>query len=227
MDKLNVIKRIINTGIIAVVRAKTPEQAVKIAEAVKVGGIDTIEITMTVPGAIDVIRQMKKNYQNHEVLVGAGTVLDAETARLAMLSGAEFFVSPSFNPETVKLCNRYRKVIMAGAMTVKEVIEVMESGADFVKLFPGNAFGPSMVRAILGPLPYAQLVPTGGVSLENVGEWIKAGCTAVGVGGELTKGAESGNYKEVEETARKFVEAVNEARRCKGGENNKYSIEVI
>lgn len=217
MDKLNVIKRIINTGIIAVVRAKTPEQAVKIAEAVKAGGIDTIEITMTVPGAIDVIRQMKKNYQNHEVLVGAGTILDAETARLAMLSGAEFFVSPSFSPETVKLCNRYRKVIMAGAMTVKEVIEVMESGADFVKLFPGNAFGPSMVRAILGPLPYAQLVPTGGVSLENVGEWIKAGCTAVGVGGELTKGAESGNYKEVEETARKFVEAVNEARRCKGG----------
>ncbi|MGB9839379.1 bifunctional 2-keto-4-hydroxyglutarate aldolase/2-keto-3-deoxy-6-phosphogluconate aldolase [Thermovenabulum sp.] len=212
MDKWDVIKRIIDTGIVAVVRAESPEQAIKIAEAVKAGGIDAIEITMTVPGAIDVIKEMKKAYPNNEILIGAGTVLDAETARLAMLAGAEFFVSPYFNPDMVKLCNRYRKVTMPGAMSIKEIVEVMESGADFVKLFPGSAFGPSMVKAVLGPLPYAQIIPTGGVSLENAGEWIKAGCPAVGVGGELTKGAKTGNYKEVEETARKFVEAVKKAK---------------
>ncbi|KYO68038.1 bifunctional 2-keto-4-hydroxyglutarate aldolase/2-keto-3-deoxy-6-phosphogluconate aldolase [Thermovenabulum gondwanense] len=212
MDKWDVIKRIIDTGIVAVVRAESPEQAVKIAQAVKAGGIDAIEITMTVPGAIDVIKEMKKAYPNNEILIGAGTVLDAETARLAMLAGAEFFVSPYFNPDMVKLCNRYRKVTMPGAMSIKEIVEVMESGADFVKLFPGSAFGPSMVKAVLGPLPYAQIIPTGGVSLENAGEWIKAGCPAVGVGGELTKGAKTGNYKEVEETARKFVEAVKKAK---------------
>jgi len=212
LDKWDVIKRIIDTGIVAVVRAESPEQAVKIAQAVKAGGIDAIEITMTVPGAIDVIKEMKKAYPNNEILIGAGTVLDAETARLAMLAGAEFFVSPYFNPDMVKLCNRYRKVTMPGAMSIKEIVEVMESGADFVKLFPGSAFGPSMVKAVLGPLPYAQIIPTGGVSLENAGEWIKAGCPAVGVGGELTKGAKTGNYKEVEETARKFVEAVKKAK---------------
>ncbi|MDI3480415.1 MAG: 2-dehydro-3-deoxyphosphogluconate aldolase / (4S)-4-hydroxy-2-oxoglutarate aldolase [Tepidanaerobacteraceae bacterium] len=212
MNKLKVMQRIMDCGIVAVVRADSPEQALKIAEAVKAGGVEAIEITMTVPGAIDVIRELKKAYPGGEILIGAGTVLDPETARAAMLAGAEFFVSPYFNPEMVKLCNRYQKVTMPGAMSIKEVVEVMESGADFVKLFPGSAFGPSMVKAILGPLPYAPIIPTGGVSLENVGEWIKAGCVAVGVGGELTKGAKKGNYAEVEVTAKKFVEAVKAAR---------------
>ncbi|HHW01766.1 MAG TPA: bifunctional 2-keto-4-hydroxyglutarate aldolase/2-keto-3-deoxy-6-phosphogluconate aldolase [Thermoanaerobacterales bacterium] len=212
MDKLKVMQRIMDCGIVAVVRADSPEQALKIAEAVKAGGVEAIEITMTVPGAIDVIKELKKAYPKGEILIGAGTVLDPETARAAMLAGAEFFVSPYLNPEMVKLCNRYQKVTMPGAMSIKEVVEVMESGADFVKLFPGSAFGPSMVKAIMGPLPYAPIIPTGGVSLENVGEWIKAGCVAVGVGGELTKGAKKGNYAEVEETARKFVEAVKAAR---------------
>ncbi len=145
-------------------------------------------------------------------MIGAGTVLDSETARLAMLAGAEFFVSPCFNSDMVKLCNRYQKVTMMGAMSIKEVIEVMESGADFVKLFPGSAFGPSIVKAILGPLPQAPIIPTGGVNLENVGDWIKAGCLAVGVGGELTKGAQKGNYEEVQVTAKKFVEVIREAK---------------
>ncbi|MDK2878242.1 MAG: 2-dehydro-3-deoxyphosphogluconate aldolase / (4S)-4-hydroxy-2-oxoglutarate aldolase [Thermoanaerobacteraceae bacterium] len=212
MDKLKVMQRIMDCGIVAVVRADSPDQALKIADAVKAGGVEAIEITMTVPGAIDVIRELKKAYPKGEILIGAGTVLDPETARAAMLAGAEFFVSPYFNPEMVKLCNRYQKVTMPGAMSIKEVVEVMESGADFVKLFPGSAFGPSMVKAIMGPLPYAPIIPTGGVSLENVGEWIKAGCVAVGVGGELTKGAKKGNYEEVQETARKFVEAIKAAR---------------
>ena len=213
MEKLKVMQHIIDRGIISVIRANSPEQALKVASAVKSGGIDTIEITMTVPGAIDVIKALKKAYPNGEVLIGAGTVLDSETARLAMLAGAEFFVSPCFNSDMVKLCNRYQKVTMMGAMSIKEVIEVMESGADFVKLFPGSAFGPSIVKAILGPLPYAPIIPTGGVNLENVGDWIKAGCLAVGVGGELTKGAQKGDYDEVQETAKRFVDAIREARK--------------
>jgi len=212
MEKLKVMQRIMDCGIVAVVRADSPDQALKISEAVKAGGVEAIEITMTVPGAMDVIKELKKAYPKGEILIGAGTVLDPETARAAMLAGAEFFVSPYFNPDMVKLCSRYQKVTMPGAMSIKEVVEVMESGADFVKLFPGSAFGPSMVKAIMGPLPYAPIIPTGGVSLENVGEWIKAGCVAVGVGGELTKGAKKGNFAEVEETARKFVEAIKAAR---------------
>jgi len=212
MEKLKVMQHIIDRGIISVIRANSPEQSLKVASAVKSGGIDTIEITMTVPGAIDVIKALKKAYPNGEVLIGAGTVLDSETARLAMLAGAEFFVSPCFNSDMVKLCNRYQKVTMMGAMSIKEVIEVMESGADFVKLFPGSAFGPSIVKAILGPLPQAPIIPTGGVNLENVGDWIKAGCLAVGVGGELTKGAQKGNYEEVQVTAKKLVEVIREAK---------------
>lgn len=162
MEKLKVMQRIVGTGIISVVRANSPEKAIKIANAVKKGGIDAIEITMTVPGAIEVIKELKKSYPNGEILIGAGTVLDSESARAAMLAGAEFFVSPYFNSEMVKLCNRYQKVTMMGAMSIKEIIEVMESGSDFVKLFPGSAFGPSMVKSILGPLPYAPIIPTGG-----------------------------------------------------------------
>ncbi|MDD4570232.1 MAG: bifunctional 2-keto-4-hydroxyglutarate aldolase/2-keto-3-deoxy-6-phosphogluconate aldolase [Tepidanaerobacteraceae bacterium] len=212
MKKLEVIKRITDCGIVAVVRAESAEQALKIAEAVKAGGVEAIEITMTVPGAIDVIKELAKVYSNGEILIGAGTVMDPETARAAMLAGAEFIVSPYFNAEVVKLCNRYQKVSMPGAMSIKEVVEVMESGADFVKFFPGSAFGPSMIKAILGPLPYAPIVPTGGVSLDNVADWIKAGCKAVGVGGQLTKGAKTGDYVQVEKTARKFVEAIKEVR---------------
>ncbi|MGY4687620.1 bifunctional 2-keto-4-hydroxyglutarate aldolase/2-keto-3-deoxy-6-phosphogluconate aldolase [Petrotoga halophila] len=212
MDKLKVMEQIINVGIIAVVRADSPEEALKIADAVRKGGIEAIEITMTVPGANDVIKELKKVYSKGEILIGAGTVLDPETTRIAMLAGAEFFVSPYLNKEMVKMCNRYQKVSMAGAMSIKEVVEAMEEGADFVKLFPGSAFGPSIVKAIKGPLPQVPIVPTGGVSLENVEDWIKAGCVAVGVGGELTKGAKSGDYALVQETAKKFVEAIAMAR---------------
>jgi len=213
MKKLDVLNRMIDCGIVAVVRAESAEQALKIAEAVKRGGVEAIEITMTVPGAIDVIKELAKAYPNGEILIGAGTVLDSETARAAMLAGAEFIVSPYFDPGVVKLCNRYQKVSMPGAMSIKEVVEVMESGADIVKFFPGSAFGPSMIKAIMGPLPYAPIVPTGGVSLDNVAEWIKAGCIAVGVGGQLTKGAKSGDYALVEDTAKKFVEAIKAARK--------------
>lgn len=212
MEKLKVMQRIINRGIVAVVRAENPEQALKIAEAVKAGGVEAIEITLTVPGALEVIRELVATYRQGEILIGAGTVLDSTTARMAILAGAEFLVSPSLDVEMVKTCNRYQKVCMAGAMSIREIVEVMEAGSDFVKLFPGSAFGPDMVKAIKGPLPYAPIVPTGGVNLANVAQWIKAGCEAVGVGGELTKGAKTGDYQQVEETARQFVAAIRSAR---------------
>ncbi|CEP67337.1 Aldolase-type TIM barrel [Moorella glycerini] len=212
MQKLKVMQRIIDCGIVAVVRAENPDQALKIAEAVKAGGVEAIEITLTVPGALEVIRELAATYRQGEILIGAGTVLDATTARLAILAGAEFLVSPCLDLEMVKTCNRYQKVCMAGAMSIREIVEVMEAGSDFVKFFPGSAFGPEMVKAIKGPLPQAPIIPTGGVSLENVGQWIKAGCEAVGVGGELTKGAKTGDYGLVEETARHFVAAIKAAR---------------
>ncbi|GLI17452.1 bifunctional 2-keto-4-hydroxyglutarate aldolase/2-keto-3-deoxy-6-phosphogluconate aldolase [Moorella thermoacetica] len=212
MQKLKVMQRIIDCGIVAVVRAENPEQALKIAEAVKTGGVEAIEITLTIPGALDVIRELATTYREGEILIGAGTVLDATTARMAILAGAEFLVSPCLDVEMVKTCNRYQKVCMAGAMSIREIVEVMEAGSDFVKFFPGSAFGPEMVKAIKEPLPQAPIIPTGGVSLENVAQWIKAGCEAVGVGGELIKGAKTGNYELVKETARKFVSAIRAAR---------------
>lgn len=212
IEKYNTLKRMLDNGVVAVVRAENAEQAIKIAEAVKNGGIESIEITLTVPGAIDVIKELKKAYPNNEVIIGAGTVLDSETARAALLAGAEYIVSPNLNLDVVRLCNRYQKICMPGAMTLKEIIEAMEAGADVIKLFPGNVFGPSMVKAIKGPLPYANIMPTGGVTISNVGDWIKAGCVAVGVGGELTAGAKTGDYALVTQTARAFIEAVRTAR---------------
>jgi 2-dehydro-3-deoxyphosphogluconate aldolase/(4S)-4-hydroxy-2-oxoglutarate aldolase len=212
MKKLSAMTRIVESGVIAVVRAESSEQALKIAEAVKAGGVVAIEITMTVPGALHVIEELAGRYSPEEMLIGAGTVLDAETAVAAVLAGAEFLVSPALDPGMIKAAHRYQKVCMAGAMTPGEVIAAMESGCDFVKLFPGSLLGPEGARAIKGPLPQAPLIPTGGVSLENVADWIRAGCEAVGVGGELTAGARSGDYAAVTTAAKQFTEAVRSAR---------------
>jgi 2-dehydro-3-deoxyphosphogluconate aldolase/(4S)-4-hydroxy-2-oxoglutarate aldolase len=138
--------------------------------------------------------------------------MDAETARTAILAGAQYVVSPYLNLDTVKLCNRYRVPCMPGAMTIKEVVEAMEAGADIVKIFPGELFGPQIIKAILGPIPYAKLMPTGGVSLDNVEEWIKAGAVAVGVGSALTKGAKSGDYEAITRTAQEFIAKIRAAR---------------
>ncbi len=208
------LQRMMDTGIVAVLRAESSEQALKIAEAVRSGGIDLIEITLTVPGAIEVIKDLKESYPGGQILIGAGTVLDSETARLAILAGAEFIVSPILNFEMIRLCNRYQKICMPGCMSITEMVEAMEAGADVIKLFPGSAFGPSIIKAIKGPLPQAPILPTGGVSLDNVDQWIKNGCIAVGVGGELTRGGKKGNYAPVEETARQFIEKIKEARQA-------------
>jgi len=214
MKRLEIINKICDLGIVAVIRATSKAEGVKIVDAVKKGGIKALEITMTVPGAIDIIKELSEIYKDEDVIIGAGTVLDPETARSCILAGAKYIVSPSLNSETIKLCNRYRVPIMPGVMTVKEAIEALELGVEIIKVFPGNAFGPSIISAFKGPLPQANFMPTGGVSLDNVKDWIKAGCVAVGIGGDLTKGAKLGNYELVTETAAKFVEAVRKAREC-------------
>jgi len=208
MSKIENLKRIEESGIVAVVRAESSEQALKIAEAVKAGGIQAIEITMTVPGAVEVIRDLAQTYKKNEILIGAGSVLDAETARICLLAGAEYIVSPAFDIETIKLCNRYQKIVIPGAMSVTEVLRAMEAGADVVKIFPAELFGPKIIEAIKGPLPQAPLLPTGGVNLNNVDQWIIAGSFAVGVGGALTGGAKKGDYDEVKRTAIEFIKKI-------------------
>lgn len=208
MTKHEILKRIEKVGVVAVVRAENTETAKRIALSCMEGGVDSIEITFTVPGAHSVIEDLTKEFGNN-LLVGAGTVLDSETARAAILAGAKYIVSPGFDLDTAKLCNRYQIPYMPGCMTITEMITAMESGADIIKVFPGSAFGPSFVKAIKGPLPQAVLMPTGGVSIDNVGEWIKNGCIAVGVGGNLTKGSN----EDITNAAREFVAKVKEARK--------------
>ena len=212
MDKEKVITRITDVGVVAVVRAENSEKAIRIVDACIEGGIPAIELTFTVPKAHKVIEDLAAKYSSDEIILGAGTVMDSETARIAMLSGAEYIVSPYFDLETVKTCNRYRVPCMPGAMTIKEVVAAMEAGADIVKIFPGDLFGPKIIKDIKGPIPYAKMMPTGGVDVDNVDQWIKAGAVAVGAGSSLTAGAKTGDYKAVADMARLFVERVKEAR---------------
>jgi 2-dehydro-3-deoxyphosphogluconate aldolase/(4S)-4-hydroxy-2-oxoglutarate aldolase len=212
IPKLQTLTKMTDCGLVAVVRAENSEQAIKIADACAAGGIAAIEITFTVPGAAKVIEDLAKVYQSGEIIIGAGTVLDPETARIAILSGAQYVVSPSINLDTIKLCNRYQIPIMPGAATIKEIVEAMEAGADIIKVFPGEAFGPGFVKAVKGPLPQAPLMPTGGVGLDNVADWIKAGCVAVGVGGNLTGGAKKGDFQSITDIAKQFIEKIRAAR---------------
>ncbi len=212
MLKLKVLGKVIESGLVAIVRTNSSDQAAQIAEACAHGGAGAIEITFTVPGAAAVIEHLAKEYSSGQILIGAGTVLDPETARIAILAGAQYIVSPSVSTETARLCNRYQIPYMPGAGTMREIVDAMECGADIVKLFPGETLGPAFVKAVKGPLPQASLMPTGGVSVENVAEWIKAGAVAVGVGGSLTAGAQSGNFQLITDTAKQFIERIRQAR---------------
>jgi 2-dehydro-3-deoxyphosphogluconate aldolase/(4S)-4-hydroxy-2-oxoglutarate aldolase len=212
MDKLQVLKRLTDCGVVAVIRAENADQASKIAEACMKAGIVGIEMTFTVPGVAGIISTLSAKYKPEEIIIGAGTVMDPETARTAILAGAHFVVSPCLNVETVKLCLRYQIACMAGAMTVKEAVECMEAGSDIIKIFPGNLFGPAIIKAIHGPLPQAKMMPTGGVSAENAGEWIRAGAVAVGAGSDLTRGAKTGDYDSIISIGRQMIEAVRQAR---------------
>lgn len=207
-----ILQKITEAGLVAVVRAESSGQAFKIADACIKGGVAAIEITFTVPGAADTIKDLVNTYKSGEIIIGAGTVLDPETARIALLAGAQYIVSPCINLETIKMCNRYQIPVMPGAATIKEIVEAMEAGADIVKVFPGESLGPTFVKAVKGPLPQAPLMPTGGVSLDNVAEWIKAGCVAVGVGGNLTAGAKKGDFQSITDIAQQFVAKIRAAR---------------
>nr|WP_328221815.1 bifunctional 2-keto-4-hydroxyglutarate aldolase/2-keto-3-deoxy-6-phosphogluconate aldolase [Fusobacterium perfoetens] len=208
LKKHQTIERIINTGIVAVVRSESIEEGVRISKACVEGGIPAIEVTYTVPGATDVIKALKKEFSEDELIVGAGTVLDAATARIAILAGAEYIVSPGFDEETAKLCNLYQIPYMPGCMTITEMMRAMELGSDIIKLFPGSAFGPSFVKAVKAPLPQVNIMPTGGVSLDNIDEWFKNGVVAVGAGGKLA----SGTSESIKATAQEFVRKIKEIR---------------
>ena len=202
--KEQVFQMIQDIGMVAVVRGETKEKARAIVESCIEGGIKAIELTFTVPFAHRVIEDLAIQYGD-KILLGAGTVLDPETARIAILSGAKFVVAPHFNPDTTKLCNRYRIANMAGILTVREAVEAMEAGVDILKLFPGDLFGPAFIKDIRGPLPYAKIMPTGGVDISNAGDWIRAGAVAVGAGSSLMKG-------DVKANAAAFMEEIKKAR---------------
>lgn len=212
MKKLNVLNSLTECGVVAVVRADSMEEAILISEACVKGGIAGIEITFTVPDAEAVLKELTSVYSNSKVVIGAGTVLDTQTARIAILAGAQFIVSPCFDVETAKLCNLYQIPYMPGCMTINEMKQALQYGADIIKLFPGNAFGPEFIKSIKAPLPQVNIMPTGGVSLDNVAEWIKNGCVAVGVGGNLVTPAKTGNYPQITEYASEYIKKVKEAR---------------
>jgi 2-dehydro-3-deoxyphosphogluconate aldolase/(4S)-4-hydroxy-2-oxoglutarate aldolase len=214
MDKETVIQKITETGLVAVVRADSGDKAKRIAEACLKGGVPAIEITFTVPKAHRVIEALADSFPPEEIILGAGTVLDPETARIALLSGAQYIVSPHFDAETVRLCNRYRVAAMPGIMSVREAILAMEAGADILKVFPADLSGPQILRDFHGPLPHAKMMPTGNVNQTNVAEWIRAGAVAVGVGSELVGGAKTGDYAAITKAAREFRALITEARQA-------------
>lgn len=213
IKKIDILNRIVETGVVAVVRAESAEQAIKVIDAAREAGIIALELTMTVPGAIDAIKEISRRYKGGDEIIGAGTVLDAETARMAMLAGAEFIVGPVLNPDMIRICNRYQVNCMPGTTSVSEIMQALELGASIVKIFPGSLLKPSFIKAVHGPIPYAPLMPTGGVSVENAGEWIQAGAVAVGVGGDLTKeGIAKGDYSLITKKAEAYIKAVRQAR---------------
>ena len=213
LKKLRTLQSIVDSGLVAAIRTETVEESIEVARACHEAGVGAIEITFTVPDAEGAIRQLARQFSDQEFVLGAGTVLDPETARIAILAGAQYIVSPSLNEATVRLCNRYQIPCIPGAMTVEEVCRAMECGADIVKLFPGELFGPSAIQAIRGPLPQANLLPTGGVTLQNVTEWINAGAVAVAAGSALTRALKSGGRNAVTDTAREFIEKIRAARK--------------
>jgi 2-dehydro-3-deoxyphosphogluconate aldolase / (4S)-4-hydroxy-2-oxoglutarate aldolase len=215
MNKTETLYRISEIGIVPVVRASSSTEALKAVEAIKAGGIPILEITMTVPGAIGVIEELAGRFGD-DVLVGAGTVLDAETARACILAGAEFIVSPALNVETIRICRRYGKVVIPGALTPTEVLSAWQAGADFVKVFPCDSLGGAKyVKSLKAPLPQIQIVPTGGVTLQTAADFIRAGASALGVGTDLVdlKAIREGQESLITERARLFVEILKESRK--------------
>jgi 2-dehydro-3-deoxyphosphogluconate aldolase/(4S)-4-hydroxy-2-oxoglutarate aldolase len=213
MSRESILKRVLDGGIVAVVRAESGESLVKVVRALAEGGVTAAEITFTVPDAIDVIRQVRKEVGD-DVVLGAGTVLDTETARVALLAGAEYIVSPTVNVEVIRLCRRYDKAIMPGAFTPTEVLTAWEAGADIVKIFPSDVGGPAYLKALRGPLPQVRVMPTGGVDLNTAENFLKAGACCLGVGGSLVepKAVASGDFARIRELATQYAAIVRRFR---------------
>jgi 2-dehydro-3-deoxyphosphogluconate aldolase/(4S)-4-hydroxy-2-oxoglutarate aldolase len=213
MDKREMMELIQKTGVIAIMRAKSSDQLLAAADAIKAGGVQVIEVTMTTPGALDVIRQATKRY-GADVLFGVGSVLDPESARAAILAGAQFVVSPTLNLKTIEICHRYAIPVVPGAYTPTEILTAWEAGADMVKVFPASVGGPAYLKAVKAPLPQISLVPVGGVNLDTTADFIRAGADAVGVGSALVsqKLLEAGDFATLTERARRLCQEVAKGR---------------
>ena len=206
MSKSNIIIEKKKQGVVSVIRGDSFEEGYKAAIACIKGHLNTIEVAYTNNNANAIIKKLTEDYQSRDdILIGAGTVLDAQTARNAIIAGAKYVVSPAFNKDTATMCNRYGIPYIPGCMTIKEMVEAMESGCEIIKLFPGSAFGPKYVSAVKGPLPHISLMVTGGVNLDNAHEWFNAGVDAIGIGGELNKLAAQGKFEVITEIANKYV----------------------
>lgn len=216
MSKLDDLQRMLHSGIVAVVRAPNGEGMAELSEALAAGGVDAVEITFTVPKAHHVLEEVAERVGDR-ILLGAGTVLDSETARIAILAGARFIVSPTINLEVIRLCHRYDRVVVPGAMTPTEVLTAWEAGADVVKIFPSEVVGPAYFKAIHGPLPQVRLMPSGGVNLQTAADFLRAGAAVLSVGGALVDPAAlaAREFSKIEATARQYVEIVRQFRGSK------------
>ncbi|MBC7236773.1 MAG: bifunctional 4-hydroxy-2-oxoglutarate aldolase/2-dehydro-3-deoxy-phosphogluconate aldolase [Chloroflexi bacterium] len=213
MSRQEILQGILETGVVAIVRLDSSESLIRVAEAIAEGGVRHIEFTMTTPAALQTLEKVTAEFKG-DVVFGAGTVLDAETARAAILAGAKFIVAPNLNPEVITLCNRYSVVSMPGALTPTEVMQAWDAGADVVKIFPADTFGPGYIRALLAPLPQVRLAPVGGVGPDNVAEYIRNGAACVGVGSSLvnSKLVASGDWAALTKRARTLIEEVQKGR---------------
>jgi 2-dehydro-3-deoxyphosphogluconate aldolase/(4S)-4-hydroxy-2-oxoglutarate aldolase len=216
MRREQIVKRLREIGLVPVLRAESEEQALGIASAIAAGGVTVLEITMTVPGAIRVMSRLTK--ERPDILIGAGTVLDAETARMCMLEGAQFVVSPALNLKTIEMCHRYSIPVLPGALTPTEVVTAWQAGADVIKVFPASALGGAKyLKSLKAPLPQVEMIPTGGVSLATAREFLEAGSFALGVGADLVdpKAMSEGKPEKITESAKKYLEIVREFRGSK------------
>jgi 2-dehydro-3-deoxyphosphogluconate aldolase / (4S)-4-hydroxy-2-oxoglutarate aldolase len=213
MSKETQLRQVLECGIVAVVRSPDSQQLVEVTRALADGGVSVVEITMTVPGALDVLRQVRQALGDR-VLLGAGTILDPETARAALLAGAEYLVSPTVNLDVIRLCQRYDKLVMPGALTPTEILAAWEAGADIVKVFPADVVGPVFFKAMRGPLPQIRLMPTGGVDLNTAAEFLKAGACCLGIGSQLVepRAVAERNFERIRDLARQYVGIVASVR---------------
>ena len=215
MNKAAVLKTITDTGLVTIVRATSQEEALKVVEAIRAAGVSTVEITMTVPGALKVLESLASQLGD-KVLLGAGTVLDPETARLAILAGAEYLISPTLNVKVIEMTRRYGKVSIPAGLTPTEILAAWEAGADFVKVFPcGNMGGADYLKALKAPLPQIEMIPTGGVTLANAADFLRAGAAAIAVGGEIVdrKAVKEKRWEVITANARAFAEVVSRTRK--------------